>query len=127
MKKDVSNFDSDPLTCDPALSLARNSPNSAKSNRIFSRKERGDKTLILTYLDSPMPEIFVSKYITFSIYVIFSENRRSKLQKCKLWVQNRILQKYLEQSLCLLKYYLWRKFRQNEPEIQFFGLIFWKF
>ena len=39
-KQDMSNFDFDPLTLDPALFLAKNSPNMAKSNPIFPRKRR---------------------------------------------------------------------------------------
>ena len=54
----MSNFDSDSLNSDLALFPAKNSPNSTKSNRIFSGRERGDRTLILTYLDSPMAEVF---------------------------------------------------------------------
>ena len=38
----MSNFDSNPLTCDPAVFLDKNILNSAKSNRIFPGKGRGD-------------------------------------------------------------------------------------
>ena len=54
----LSNFYSNALTCDPALFPGRNSPNIAKSNRIFPGKRGGDKALILTYLDSPMADVF---------------------------------------------------------------------
>ena len=54
----LSNFDFIPLTCDPALFSGSNSPNIAKSNLIFLGKGRRDKVLILTYLDSPMAEVF---------------------------------------------------------------------
>ena len=50
----MSNFDSTPLTCDPALFLSKNIQNIAKSNGIFPEKERRDKDFILTYLDSSM-------------------------------------------------------------------------
>ena len=38
VKQDISNFDSDPLTCDSALFPAKNSPNSVKSNHIFPER-----------------------------------------------------------------------------------------
>ena len=41
VKWDISNFDSDPMTCDAALFPARNSPNRAKSNHSFPRKRTG--------------------------------------------------------------------------------------
>ena len=68
MKQDISNFDSDPLTCDPALLPAKNSPNSAKSNGIFPGKGRGDRALLLTYLDSPMAEVFPLYYYFFLLF-----------------------------------------------------------
>ena len=45
MKEDMSNFDSNPLTCNPLPPLsplfpAKYSPNSAKSNRFFLERER---------------------------------------------------------------------------------------
>ena len=58
----MSNFDSDHLTCDPSLFPTRNSPNGAKSNRIFPGKGRQDRALILTFLDSPMVEVLPEKY-----------------------------------------------------------------
>ena len=67
----MSNFRSGPLTCDSALFSAKNSPNSAKSNHIFPGKRRGDRVLILTYLDSPMDEFFLHYYLFFSISAIF--------------------------------------------------------
>ena len=51
-------FDSDPLTFDLGLFPAKNSRNRAKTNHIFSGKVRGDKALILQYLDSPMANFF---------------------------------------------------------------------
>ena len=56
--KILSNFDSNPLTCDPTLFTGKNSTNIANSNRVFPGKGRGDRALILTYLKSPMVEIF---------------------------------------------------------------------
>ena len=58
MKQYLSNFDSDPLTCDPALFPGKNIANIAKSNRIFPGKVREDKDFILRYLDSSMVEDF---------------------------------------------------------------------
>ena len=57
MKKDMTNFDSDSLTCDPVLIPVKISPNSETSNRIFP-EGKGDKFLILTDLDVPMAEVF---------------------------------------------------------------------
>ena len=54
----MSDFDSDPFSCDAALFPAKNNLNSAKSNSCFSGKERGDRVLILTYLHNPMAEVF---------------------------------------------------------------------
>ena len=59
MKQVLSNFDSRPLTCDPALFPGKNSLNIGKSNRNFPGKGRGDKAFILTYLDSPTVEVFL--------------------------------------------------------------------
>ena len=63
----MSNFDPDPLTCGPVLLPSKNSPNSAKSNRVFPGKEKGNKALILTYLDSPMAEDLPLCYLFFLI------------------------------------------------------------
>ena len=57
--KILSNFDSNPLICDPTLFPGKNSPNIAKNNRVLPGKGRGDKALILTYLDSSMVEVFL--------------------------------------------------------------------
>ena len=57
----MSNFDLDHLTWHPI----KNSTNSAKSNRIFPGKGRAYKALILTYLDSPMTEVFTLNNIYF--------------------------------------------------------------
>ena len=56
----MSNFDPDPLTCDPVLFPAKNSSNSAKSNFNFPGKWGGDSALILTYLDISVAEDFSS-------------------------------------------------------------------
>ena len=71
----MPNFDSDPLTCDPVLFSAKNSPNSAKSNHIFPGKGRGDRALILTYLNSPMAEIF-PHYCQYSLILVFFRGKR---------------------------------------------------
>ena len=81
----MSNFDSDPLTCDPALFPAKNTLNSAKSIRIFPGKRRRDRALILTYLDSPMTEVFPHPYLFFQFRPSSGERfQGSKLdQNCK--------------------------------------------
>ena len=44
MKEYLSNFDSNPLTCDPVLFPGKNTPNVAESNRIFPGNEEERKT-----------------------------------------------------------------------------------
>ena len=61
----MSNFDLDHLTWHPTLFPAKNSTNSAKKNRIFPGKGRAYRALILTYLDSPMTEVFPLNNIFF--------------------------------------------------------------
>ena len=74
--KILSNFDFNPLICDPTLFPGKNSPNIAKSNnRVFPGKGRGDRALILTYLDSPMAEVFPHYCLSFSIPAIFMGKR----------------------------------------------------
>ena len=82
----MSNFDSDPFTCDLALFPAKTIPNNTKSNCIFLGEEKGDRALILRYLDSRSAEDFLCT-IYFSRYWPSSwGNGESKLdQKCKLW------------------------------------------
>ena len=101
----MSDFDSDPFTCDAALFPAKNNLNSAKSNSIFSGKGREDRVLILTYLDNPMAEVFQKGW-------------RKIDEKWNLWVRPfsikiRIFQLCFKQCFCLLEYYLWRELRQN--------------
>ena len=63
--KILSNFVSNPLICDPTLFLGKNSPNIAKSNCVFPGKGRGDRALILTYLNSPMAKVFLHFCLIF--------------------------------------------------------------
>ena len=49
MKQNLLNFDSDALNCDPVLFPAKNSPNSVKSNYIFSGQRTRDRALILPW------------------------------------------------------------------------------
>ena len=60
-----------PLICDPTLFPGKNSPNIAKSNRVSPGKGRGDRTWILTYLDSSRAEVLPHICLSFSILVIF--------------------------------------------------------
>ena len=96
---------------------SRNSPNIAKSNRVFPGKARGDRALVLTYLDSAIAEVFHRYCLPFSISTIFEKNEQSKLdEKSKLWVRpfmkTRILQIFFKQCFCLLEYNLWWEFWQ---------------
>ena len=77
--KILSNFDSNPLIWDPTLFPRKNNPNIAKSNRIFPGKGREDRPLILTYLDSPMAEVFPYNCLSFSISAIFRRKRVLKV------------------------------------------------
>ena len=73
--KILSDFDSNPLIWDPTLFPGKNSLNIAKSNRVFPENGRGDRALVLTYLDSPMAEVFPHYYLSFSISAIFRVKR----------------------------------------------------
>ena len=75
-KHDLSNFNSNPLNCDPTLFPGKNSPNIAN---IFSGKGRGDTALILTYLNSPMAEVFPHYSFLFPISAIFKGIRGVKV------------------------------------------------
>ena len=63
--KILLNFYSNPLICDTTLFPGKNSPNIAKHFRVLPEKGRGDRALILTYLDSPMAEDFSSLLLMF--------------------------------------------------------------
>ena len=67
----LSNFDSNRLICDSTLFPGKNSPNIAKSNRVFPGEWRGDRTLILTYLNSPMAKVFSHYCLSFLLLAIF--------------------------------------------------------
>ena len=77
--KILSNFDSNLLIRDSTLFPGKNIPNIAKRNRIFPGKGRGDRALILTYLDSPMAEGFLLYCLSFSISAIFREKQVVKV------------------------------------------------
>ena len=77
--KILTNFDPNPLICDPTLFLGKNCPNIAKSNRVFPGKEKKDRALILTYLDSRMVEVFPHFSLSFSISTIFRVKRVIKV------------------------------------------------
>ena len=115
MKQGLSNFDSNPLNCDPTLFLGKNSPNIAKRYRIFPGKRGGDKALVLKYLDSPMLKFFGSTGYSFPFRPSSGRKGGSKLdQKCSTigasFKKTRILQKIFKQWFCLLEYYLWWEF-----------------
>ena len=65
--KILSNFDSNALICGPTLFPGKNSPNIAKCNRAFPGEGREDRTLILTYLDSPMARFFPTTAYLFRL------------------------------------------------------------
>ena len=73
--KILLDFNFNPLICDTSPFPSKNSPNIAKSNRAFPGKEGRDRALILTYLDSPMAEVFPYYCLSFSISAIISGKR----------------------------------------------------
>ena len=99
----------DPLTCDPTLCLPKIAQKAQSVIAFFpERREeieprmRGDRTMTLTYLDSKMVKVSPI-YIFFRFRLSSGGNRRSKLQKCKLWLRHfsikaRILQKIFKFS-----------------------------
>ena len=116
--KILTNFDSNLLICDPTLFPGKNSPNIAKSSRVFPGKEKEDRALILTYLDSPMAEVFFHYSLSLSISAIFRGKRvikvgpKVKILGSSLFHENLNPSNFFEQSLCLLEYCLWWEFRQ---------------
>ena len=68
---EMTNFDSDPFTCEPTFFPAKNSPHSLKSKLFSLGKERGDIFFILTCLGSPMAEIFLHYCQYFLTLAIF--------------------------------------------------------
>ena len=78
--KILTNFDSNPLICDPTLFSGKNSPNIAKSNRVFPGKKKEDRALILTYLNRPMAEVFPHYSLSFSISAMFRGKRVIKVE-----------------------------------------------
>ena len=111
--KILSNFDSHPLIYDTALFPDKNSPNIANSNRVFPGERRGDRALILTYLDSPIAEVFPHCYLSFSILAIFRETREVKVGlKVQtlgpfLFYESSNPSNFFKQCFCLLEYKLW--------------------
>ena len=73
------NFDSNPLICDLTLLPGKNSPSISNNYCVFTGKGRGDRALILKYLDSPMAEIFPHYWLSFSILANFREKRVVKV------------------------------------------------
>ena len=114
----MSNFDSHPLIYDTTLFPDKNSPNIANSNRIFPGERRGDTALILTYLDSPIAEVFPHCYLSFSILAIFRETRVVKVGlKVQtlgpfFFYESSNPSNFFKQCFCLLEYKLWWEFRQ---------------
>ena len=71
--KILSNFYSNPLICNTSLFLGKNCLNMAKSNHVFPGKKKGDRALILTYLDILVAEVFPHYSLSFSISAISRE------------------------------------------------------
>ena len=75
----LPNFDSNLLIFDLTLFPGNNSPNIAKSNRVFPGKVRGDRALILTCLNSPIADVFPHYWLYFLISAIFRGKRMVKV------------------------------------------------
>ena len=97
MKHYLSVFGSTSLTCDLTVFPDKIIPNTAKSNRILPGKGRGDKDLILTYLDSSMAEVF-PLCLFFSILIIFRRKRGVKVGPKVLISRPSLFHKYLNPS-----------------------------
>ena len=59
---------------------SKNSSNIAKDNRVFPGTRKGDRVLLLTYLDRPMAEVFRHYCLSFSISAIFRGKRVVKVE-----------------------------------------------
>ena len=94
----MSNFDSTPLFCDPALFPGKNIQNIAKSNHIFPGKGRGDKDFISTYLDSSMAKVSPHYCLFFSILAIFRRKRGVKVGPKVLTLGPSLFHKYSNTS-----------------------------
>ena len=107
----VTRFDTD-------LFPDENSPNIAKSNRVFPVKGKKDRALILTYLDSPKVDVFPHYSLSFSISVTFrgkwviKVGPKMKILGLSLFHENSNPSNLFQQCFCLLKYYLWWDFWQ---------------
>ena len=108
--KILSNFDSNPLICDSILFPGKNGPNIAKSNHAFPGKGRVDRALILTYLDSPMAELYPHYCLSFPISAIFRGKRVVKVGQQvqtlgpSLFHENWNPSNFFKQCFCLLEY-----------------------
>ena len=111
--KILTNFDSNPLICDLTLFPGKNNPNIAKSNRVFPGKEKEDRVLISTYLNSPMDEDFYHYSLSFSISAIFRGKRVIKVGPKVITLGSSFFHEisnptnFLKECFCLLEYYLW--------------------
>ena len=114
----MSNFDTNPFTCGLTLLPGKSSPNIANKKHVFPEKGRGDRALILTYLDSPMAEVFPHYCLSFSILVIFREKLVVKIglkvQTLDLFFLWKLesFNFFSNNVFCLLEYWLWWEFRQ---------------
>ena len=97
---------------------SNNSLNIAKSNCTFPGKGRGDRDLILTYLDSPMAEDFPHYCLSFLNLAIFRGKRvvkvglKVQILGPSLFHENSNPSIFFKQCFCLLDYYFWWEFRQ---------------
>ena len=124
----MSNFDSDPLICDSSLLPAKNIPDSAKSNLVFlERREEIEPWFwhiwIYQWLKFFKENIYIFFVFWFRLFQGEEEGQKDKPWVCPFSIKTRIFQKFFKQCFCLLQYYLWWKFCQNESEIQLFSLI----
>ena len=107
-------FDSNSLICGPTLFPSKNSPNIAKSNRVFPGKRKEDRALILIYLNSPMADVFPHYSLSFSISAIFRGKRVIKVwSKVKslgssLFYENSNPSNYFKQWFLAILHHIWR-------------------
>ena len=85
--KILSNFDSNPLICDPTLFPGKSSPNIAKSNRVFPGRREEIEPWFWHIWIAQWLKFFTATVYLFQFQPSSRENEWSKLdQKWKLWV-----------------------------------------
>ena len=113
VKKDMSKFDSDSLICRPALLSSKIVQIMHKVIVFSPKKRKGDRALILAYLDSPRSEVLPHHSSPFLIWAILRGKREVKVGPkvqnvgLPIFYENTNPSKCFKQRFCFLTYYLW--------------------